>query len=554
MASKRGGLSKRELAAQSKAKAAPKVSSRSVSSKAPVATGPAIGPLMKGQIRSNSGPAIGPLLPNQTRATSSSSSSSSKSSSRDLASKAQSKNTSPSSSVQAAEASGLLGTQSRIPTGDTLKGGGGGIFDQIKSRGKGVMGNLMETFGKANGNRSLGMASDNAFLTDSQRQDNFNSLIGAKNAYASEDDGMSGLGRALQTASQPDIPTGYGDQGEVFYNNNEKMGPSLADFIEPNTGKMIGGQDTSRQNPFGIPTANAGELNYSPDYSPKDNRNYSSQNDTADSAQSRYEDMYGMPEAPTQEEITQQQNEMFGGGDMVDTAGGTVGNRSGRGSGNFGTGKGVMSDDPYIKELRKAYSSNGGEKWLRKQFEELISALDPTYAALQKEGTDAINAQLLNSNNQLASVMNANNTGDSEQRAQLMAQQQQGSQTALGNLLAKLSQSKAQDVSGYKSQQAEAMSKLQQSKQQDARTLLEKIQAYRGQQGQGQTSGRVAGPAKTPKLSRNDVFNWAEDALSKGYSWQEIADNAKEQGIGTETGGYLDQLMRNANNQNRFAR
>jgi hypothetical protein len=179
---------------------------------------------MTGQARvSSQGPAIGPLLQGQSRPSSSSSKSSS--SSRDLASKAQKSKLSPSSSVQAAEASGLLGTQSRIPAGDTIKAGGSGIFDQIKNKGRGVMGNLMETFGKANVNRGLGMATDNTFLSDSQRQDNFNSVLGVNNAFAAEDDGMSGLGRALQTASTPDIPTGYGDQGEIFYNNNEKMGP-----------------------------------------------------------------------------------------------------------------------------------------------------------------------------------------------------------------------------------------------------------------------------------------------------------------------------------------
>lgn len=251
----------------------------------------------------------------------------------------------------------------------------------------------------------------------------------------------------------------------------------------------------------------------------------------------------------------QQQNDLYGGGDgPVETPGATTGNRSGRGSGNFGTGKGIQGDDEYIKELRKSYSSNGGEKWLRKQFEELISQLDPTYAQMQQEGTDALNAQLNNENTKLASVMNANNTGDSEQRAQLMAGQQRDTSTALGNLLAKLSQNKAQDVSGYKVQQAEAMGKLQQNKKQDARALLEKIQAYKSQQAQAQGAGRVAGPEvqKNQKLSRNDVFNWTEDALSKGYSWQEIADNAKEQGIGTETGGYLDQLLNQANKQNRY--
>ena len=252
-----------------------------------------------------------------------------------------------------------------------------------------------------------------------------------------------------------------------------------------------------------------------------------------------------------QPDYSQQQNEMYDGGQApVDQASPRVTNQM-RGSGLFGTGKGVdnpAGDDQYIKELRKAYASNGGEKWLRQQFDELIKALDPTYAQMQTEGTNALNENLRNQNNQLASVMNAGNVGDSEQRAQMMAQQQSGTQTAIGALLAKLAQGKAQDVSQYKSQYASERGKLAERNQTNQQRLTEQIQQYR------QSQGRVASQAvpKAQKVSRNDVFNWVEDALGKGYSWQEIADNAQEQGIGTETGGYLDQLLNNANKQNRY--
>lgn len=566
---KRGGLSKREYAAQAKAKAAPKVSSRAVASKAPVATGPAIGPLMPGQIRSNSGPAIGPLLPNQTRATSSSSSSSkSSSSSRDLASKAQKSKLNPASSVKAAEASGLLGTMSSVPNRpqSTIKTNtGGGIFDRLKNKGIGAMGGIMETFGKAAHDRGAGMTIDDSYKNTAED-------LASNRRFAYDNTlGISGASASVNT----DIPTGYGDNGEIFYNGNDRMGPLASDFAKPGTNfsrpgseeAYLRGEDPRSMagtafgiakpvNPFAVPTAKA-----------SDGSEFANRGETGGKKKDWVNpwgdvDISGegsvssgpSPYQPTQEEIAQQNNEDFGGGSMIDTSSGTTGNRSGRGSGQFGTGKGVQGDDPYIKELRKAYSSNGGEKWLRKQFEELISALDPTYAQMQKEGTDALNAQLNNQNVQLASVMNANNVGDSEQRAQMMAGQQRDTSTALGNLLAKLAQNKSQDVSGYKAQEAEAMSKYSQNKQQDARTLLEKIQAYKGQQGQGQTAGRMTSPAvpKTQKLSRNDVFNWVEDALGKGYSWQEIAENAQEQGIGTETGGYLDQLLNQANKQNRY--
>lgn len=522
---KRGGLSKREYAAAQKAKATPKLSSLAVASKAPVATGPAVGPLMTGQVRANSGPAVGPLLTGQTR---------NEASTRELASRAQKKSSNSglsggkgltfgaSGGGTTTDFRGTLGnglssnSVKTAPAPDTIRAGGGGIFDRLLNKGIGAMGAL----GQQSYRNGVGQAAPTTFMSGADRQDNINDIFGIKTASA--DDGMSRLGMALQKADTPDMPqeAGQSNVDDIFGDLGQPTAPQPFNTARSRqTQPMETPQKEERTNPWG-------------DMS----------NESA--PQAIYE--------PTQEEITQQQNELYGGGSMTDTSSGTTGNRSGRGSGNFGTGKGVMSDDPYIKELRKAYSSNGGEKWLRKQFEELIAALDPTYAQLQKEGEDSLNAKLLNDNTQLASVMNAGNVGDSEQRAQLMAQQQQSSQTALGNLLAKLAQNKVQDVSGYKSQQAEAMSKLQQNKQQDARTLLEKIQAYRGQQGQG--AGRVAGPAvqKTPKLSRNDVFNWVEDALNKGYSWQEIADNAQEQGIGTETGGYLDQLLNQANKQNRY--
>lgn len=190
------------------------------------------------------------------------------------------------------------------------------------------------------------------------------------------------------------------------------------------------------------------------------------------------------PELPPEIDYTQQQNDLYGNNAQspVDTGGATIGNRSGRGSGAFGTGKGTMSDDPYIKELRKAYSSNGGEKWLRKQFEELIAQLDPTYAALQKEGETSLNQQLLQNNQQLASVMNANNIGYSEFRQQAMARQQTESQTALGNLLAKLSQAKAQDASGYRSKLYEGLQQNQQTNKTNQQKLMEAIQGYKDKQ------------------------------------------------------------------------
>lgn len=583
MASKsRGGLSKREFAAQVKVKSAPKSSSRSVAKPKSVAPLVGAGPLLPGQSRV--APLAGPSLPGKVKPGYYDYSNNSvnltgykEPSTRELASKSKSKSGSSKSSglsggksvsfgdsnggsktnIQKALGNGLsLSTPKSTPANK----GGSGILDLLKNAGAG----LMRSFGEANVNRSLGLASDNAFLTDSQRRDNFNKFANINDANAQEEDGMSALGIALRKGSQPDIPTGYGDNGEIFFNGAKPRETFLkSDFATPGTNFSRPGSEQaysrgedprlSNKGSFGVPLAVTStaprQAPYSApsyDYTPN-NRNDSRTNEFPNPR---------IQDNPVQQKILaalETQNQFPQDGSMQYPTS-TRGNASGRGSGMFGTGKGVQGDDPYIKELRKAYSSNGGEKWLRKQFDELIKSLDPTYAQMQKEGEDALQAQLLNNNTQLASVMNANNVGDSEQRAQLMAGQQRDTQTALGNLLAKLATAKAGDVSQYKQQYATQRGQLDERNQTNQRALLEKIQAYRNQQQDGAGRGMVAQTMKTPKVSRNDVFNWVEDALGKGYSWQEIADNAKEQGIGTETGGYLDQLLNNANKQNRYAR
>lgn len=521
---KRGGLSKPEYArAQAaKAKAAPKPSTRSVASKS-VAPLVGAGPLMTGQTRVGSTvQGAGPLLPGQTRDNSYSGGSS-----RSMAAKAQkSKNT------------GLSGG-----AGLTFGSSGGGTKTDLSAPGlsyssKGISSGPNQNFSPA--------PSTNGFKGFLNKYLGEGSLLG--------DFGDAGLvqGNAGRLAGlvKGSTPSAFASEGDQNFPGQEM-----------NYTPLLQGDGSGR-----ITDSVPSEQLFTPKNQP-----FSSVSDTASTASSRYNDLFGGDNGSnnsgrsrgnidpgTQESIdySQQQNDLYGNNEQApfDQAPRKVTTQV-RGSGLFGTGKGVgnpAGEDPYIKELRKAYSSNGGEKWLRKQFEELISALDPTYAQLQKEGTDALNAQLNNSSNQLASVMNANNTGDSEQRAQMLSGLQRDNSTALGNLLAKLAQNKAQDVSGYKSQEAEAMSKFQQNKQQDARTLLEKLQAYRSQQGTGQ--GRASSPVTPKAPSHNEVFNWVEDALGKGYSWQEIADNAVQQGIGTETGSYLDQLLNNANKQNRFAR
>lgn len=353
------------------------------------------------------------------------------------------------------------------------------------------LGDIFSSIGKAHTDRSMGMAAPSAFLSDLDRSRNAQSALN------------QGLG----------IPTAF------------------AGGIPDLPGNLLGREDTPySDSPFGGLRNLQEELALGQD---KLNTPASFVDDSPTDVTRRYSNIFGAPKdqgidmpenlSPEQRDSRQRYgnvletgndptlvNEMDGGfspNDFVSTppeqTSGNLGTTPRTfGSGAFGTGKGVgnpAGEDPYIKELRKAYSSNGGEKWLRKQFEELIKALDPTYAQMQKEGTDALNANLNNQNTQLASVMNANNTGDSEQRAQMMARQQGDTQTAIGALLAKLATAKAGDVSGYKSQMAQGMSQLAEKKKTNQQRLLEQIQQYKQQQySNSLATSKAAGSGRVP--------------------------------------------------------
>jgi len=194
------------------------------------------------------------------------------------------------------------------------------------------------------------------------------------------------------------------------------------------------------------------------------------------------QDLYDNPpsyldQATEQEDRSNQ--DQFPQDGSVQYPGGTQANRSGRGSGKFGNGA-LVSDggnDPYIKEMRKSLQGFGSqEKSIRNQFEDLIKALDPTYDEYQRQGSDEINKQLLNNNTQLASVMNANNTGDSEQRAQLLAGQQRDSQTQLADLVRKLLLDKQEKVGGLQSKRTDAVNSVRSQKQQAQERLSKMMQ------------------------------------------------------------------------------
>lgn len=574
---KRGGLSKREVAAKASGGSLNyKTGKITVAPKAQPKIAPLLGagPLQPGQTRvANSyggGSQLsgaGPLSPGQTRVPDSYIGGTSQ---RDQAAKARQRQSTPKSSPSLqSTGNSLLGIPtaraasnepidynqaSLKPTGQVPKGAAGSIFnkgaDWLRQSAPMGVSSLLQALNQTGIDLSSLSGVDELFGL--KKDSGIAEYRTADNQYIADQQGMADFGQLRQqdpTADANDYMQRRANQQEQ--RNSGNLAP-WADSSVPtarastgDTGGNANGNNGNNNQNQGNNNQNQGN-NFDPSFMG---------NGEGDANNPYYQDPIKV-----QNDYNQQQNEQNDGGPgPIDQPAPRVTNQV-RGSGLFGTGKGVGNpagkDDSYIKELRKAYANNGGEKWLRQQFEELIKALDPTYAALQTEGTNALNENLRNQNNQLASVMNAGNVGDSEQRAQMMAQQNQGTQTAIGALLAKLAQGKASDVSGYRTQEATQMGQLRDRNQTNQQRLMEQIQQYRNQQqslSKGQGRVALGAPAKQKALSHNDIFNWTNEAINQGGSWAEIANQAKANGIDTSTGSYLDQLLNNANKQNRYA-
>lgn len=176
---------------------------------------------------------------------------------------------------------------------------------------------------------------------------------------------------------------------------------------------------------------------------------------------------------------------------LQDLPGGTQRSRSGRGSGLFATGKGVGNpagpEDEYLSMLRKSMKGYGRqEDDVMRQFKNLIKALDPTYDEYQKEGKDALDKELQRNLTQLAAVMNSNNTGDSEQRAQMMAGLQRDNQNSLGDLVRKLMLQKNEDINKYKSQSVEAVNSVRDKQMSARERYAQALKDYKQQQFENQ--------------------------------------------------------------------
>lgn len=95
---------------------------------------------------------------------------------------------------------------------------------------------LMGKVGRMWANNGLYQASPGTFMSPQQKQANINEGLGIESANAS---GPSALENVLQKSSIPDQPTGYGPNGEIYYNNFDPASEGAmlfqSDFATPGT-------------------------------------------------------------------------------------------------------------------------------------------------------------------------------------------------------------------------------------------------------------------------------------------------------------------------------
>jgi hypothetical protein len=180
----------------------------------------------------------------------------------------------------------------------------------------------------------------------------------------------------------------------------------------------------------------------------------------------------------------------------------------------------------------------------KKVMKETIKALEKEYAESERTGTDALNKQKREDLQAQSARFSfgLNQDPNSEQAMQYAQRTSNDYAGQLADFLKKLSTAKSQDISSakqnYYSQKDQAQQQLAQ--------LMAQLQTKAAKVSGGYSGGST-------KISHNDIFNYVNDAISSGGSWQEIADDAASQGIDTSTGSYFDQLMNQANKQNRWA-
>lgn len=113
------------------------------------------------------------------------------------------------------------GTIEQAPTGLSA------IPGKVTGAARNFLGDLMEGVGKMYGNNGISTAPSTAFIPEEQRANNrqfvAQNTLGMTGANASVGD----LGYGYSQRPLEDQPTGYGPNGEIYYNNNPGTNPSL---------------------------------------------------------------------------------------------------------------------------------------------------------------------------------------------------------------------------------------------------------------------------------------------------------------------------------------
>lgn len=227
---KRGGLSKRQYAAQKATTQAKKNASVRATASKSVAPLVGAGPLTPGQTRQ--APLAGPSIPGKVSpgyydySNNSVNLTGYSEPSKKSSSSSSSKKTSTPKATTSLAPTVENANRASAPSSDTISQG----------KAPSAISRAMASIGQMWGNYGTGRAPDAAFYTPQQRQANLNAGLGIEGAQAS---GPSALGLALAKGSTPDSPTGSGLNGETYYNDFDPAvnGPTLlrSDFATPGT-------------------------------------------------------------------------------------------------------------------------------------------------------------------------------------------------------------------------------------------------------------------------------------------------------------------------------
>lgn len=177
----------------------------------------------------------------------------------------------------------------------------------------------------------------------------------------------------------------------------------------------------------------------------------------------------------------------------------------------------------------------------KKALKSLLKSIESQYKTATKEGTEKMNKSKQEDLLKLSGLFSfANADPNDEQRAQYQTRTTNDYATQLKDFLGKLAASRKEDISQANTSYQDKIANLMQQREQAQAKISNAIP-------RGYSS---ATSTKAP--SRNEIFNWVNQALDAGGTWDEIAQQAAAQGIPVHTGSYIDELLNNANKQNRF--